>query len=300
MPIPAALSALAQSIRSEGARRHARWDDAAFARFGPRWIGQLWRTLEPQGEQVQARSAGAYLTLVAAGIGAGYLSDNAGLPRTLLEGLVLRAPWWLAATEPASHGRIIASLWNLADGARREALWMEQYLLARLGEIHDPLELPERVLELLRPALEAQPDARWQGPYGVQVINLADSLPAFLPGRISMLTPSLVRIADRRHDAAVGVLLAPVQGQAGQQGGAVPAAVSEATCIGRMQGGEAGAPVRTAAVHVSWGRDHVQVGDTRVPLPLMACEPLHTLALASGHLLAVVATSQRLWLVQSA
>jgi hypothetical protein len=65
-----------------------------------------------------------------------------------------------------------------------------------------------------------------------------------------------------------------------------------------MQGGEVSAPHRSAAVAVSWGRDHVQVGDTRVPLPLMACEPLHTLALASGHLLAVVASSQRLWLVQ--
>jgi hypothetical protein len=290
--LPAALADLAQTIRSEGARRYARWDDAVFAHFGQRPASRLWRVLEKRGPEAQARSSGAYLALVAAGIGAGYLGCGDGPPRTLLEGFLWRVPAWLAATPSADHGLILASLWNLAEGVRHEALWMEQYLLARLPELDDPLTLPQTVVELLRPALEPQPDVRWHGPYAVQVINLAATLPSFLPGALSMLTPSLVRVADRRHEAAVGVLLAPVQGQA------APAAVSATTCIGRMQGAAGGHTPRTAAVPVSWGRDHVQVGDTRVPLPLMACEPLHTLALASGHLLAVVASSQRLWLVQ--
>lgn len=286
--LPRAATVLMESIRADGARRHARWDDEVFARFSARYTLQ-WQALARYGREAQVRSLTAYLTVVAAGIGAGYLTDSS-TGQSLLEGLLGRASAWLARTDPAQHAQIMSAVWNLADGAHCEALWMEQYLQARLGEFNDPLHLQQQAAELLRPALEPQPDTRWQGPYSVATIDLAAVWRSFLPGRISMLTPSLVRIADRRQDTAIGVLLAPA---------AAPGGPSAAACIGRMRGTSAEYPAPSPAVTVRWGRDHVQVGGTRVPLTLMACEPLHTLALASGHLLAVAANSQRLWLVQA-
>lgn len=286
--VPPAAAVLMESIRASGARRHARWDEQVFARYCQQHASRLWEALAPAGAAVQARAVTSYLTVAAAGIGAGYLAEDAA-PPSLLQGLLGLAVGWLSGSAPAQHAQIMTSLWNLADGARREALWMEQYLLARLADFKEPLRLQEQAAQLLRPALEPQPDARWQEPYRVETIPLAQALPSFLPGRISMLTPSLVRIADRRHDTAAGVLLAAA---------AAPGVPQAAACIGRMPGSYAEYPAPAAAVAVRWGRDHVQVGETRVPLPLMACEPLHTLALASGHLLAVVANSQRLWLVQ--
>jgi len=287
--VPPAAAVLMESIRAAGARRHARWDDQVFASYCQQHGSRLWEALAGEGAATQAGSVTSYLTVVAAGIGAGYLAQEGDAPPSLLQGLLGLAVAWLTRSGPAHHAQIMTSLWNLADGARREAQWMEQYLLARLADFHDPLRLQEQAAQLLRPALEPQPDARWQEPYRVETIHLAQGLPSFLPGRISMLTPSLVRIGDRRHDTAAGVLLTAA---------AAPGAPQAAACIGRMPGTHEEYPAPSAAVTVRWGRDHVQVGDTRVPLPLMACEPLHTLALASGHLLAVVANSQRLWLVQ--
>jgi hypothetical protein len=282
------LLSLQGIVRDRSAGTHARWDDELYARLIAGPCGQLWHALETQPEGVRERSVLSFLTLVASGIGAGCISD--GPPRTLLAGLVGNLVPWLLRTDPACHAGIVASIWNLAQGARGEALWMEQYLLARLAELDDPLCLPAQAAQLLRPALEPQPDARWQGPFEAQQIDLAQTLPDFLPGQITMVTPSLARIADRRREVSVGVLLSPWRQET---------PVSSAACIGRMRETQATLPPRIAHVPVSWGRDHVTAGGTRVPLPLMACEPLHTLALASGHLLAVVQSSQRLWLVQT-
>jgi hypothetical protein len=283
MSTAATLAALRESVRTPARGRHARWDDDVFHRWCGWQADFLWSALERAPAEARERSLLSYLDLVAAGIGAGYLVGSEGPPATLLEGFLKHLPQWLSATEPLRHAQIVADTWNLAQGARREALWIEQYLLARLPELDDPLRLPAQVLALLRPALDPQPDAVWSGSYEVSQIDLAAAAPTFLPGQISLLTPSLVRIKDRRQDLAVGVLLS-------RQG--------RSACIGRMEGAHEKAAVRPPQLPVSWGHDHVQVGGTRVPLPLLACEPLHTLALASGHLLAVVASSQRLWLVQ--
>jgi hypothetical protein len=282
------LLALQGIVRDRSVGRHARWDDELYARIvaGPSTL--LWRALEEQPAAVRECSVLSYLTLVASAVGAGCITE--GPPRTLVAGFIGRLVPWLALTDPAHHAGIVANIWNLAQGARGEALWMEQYLLARLAELDDPLRLPEQAAQLLRPALEPQPDARWEGPFEAQQIDLAQTLPDFLPGQITMVTPSLARIADRRHDVSVGVLLSPWRHGT---------CANSTACIGRMQETQATVPPRPAHVPVSWGRDHVTAGGTRVPLPLMACEPLHTLALASGHLLAVVQSSQRLWLVQT-
>lgn len=279
----AQLKLLKESVREQAKRRYARWDERVYEQ----WVWQseyLWSSLEPLSCKARERSALIYLELVAAGIGAGYVGLSDGAPRTLLEAFLGRMPLWFSRAPQDSHATIAATAWNLAEGARREALWMEHYLLARMHEVNDPLTLEQRARELLEPALEPQRDAAWTGPFTVSVIPLSLPQPGFLPGELSMLTPSLVRIADRRRSVSVGVLLAP-QGQS--------------TCIGAMDGAPATDPAPAQSVPVTWGADRVTVAGTTVALPLMACEPLHTLTLASGYLLAVLPNSQRLWVVET-
>jgi hypothetical protein len=277
------LTMLTEGIRAEARQRHARWDDGVFERFVSWQTDYLWRALEKHPEAREG-SIQSYLELVAAGIGAGYLARGEGPPRTLLEVFVGRMPVWLARSTPESHGGIAARAWNLAEGARREAPWIEQYLLARAGELDDPLVLEQKVLELLRPALEPKRAASWMGPFTVTVVDMSQPLPGFLPGELSVLTPSLIRIADRRRRASVGVLLA---------------AGGQSACIGPMEGESAAAPLPAPGVAVAWAGDRVTVAGTTVALPLMAGEPLHTLALGNGYLIAVVRNSQRVWVVET-
>jgi hypothetical protein len=283
------LQALMDGVRASSKQRYARWDDNVFAQVVSWPAGYLWRTLKKQSAKVRDRSVLTYLNAVASGIGSGYVTGEVtaygGTSATLMECFLCRLmPTWLAMSPPKSHAHIAATAWNLAEGARREAAWMEQYLLARAGEFRDPMALEQKAVDLLKPVLEPQRDAAWKGPFKVTVVDPAMHMDGFLPGEISMVTPSLVQVGDRRHKTAVGVLL--VRGTP--------------ECIGRMSGAPAaGAPPSAPAVPVTWAADRVTVADTAVPLPLMGCVPLHTLTLANGFMLAAVQNSQRLWVVET-
>jgi hypothetical protein len=279
-----ALQALIDGVRAESQQRYARWADAVFLRAVSRTASYIWRTLQKQPTKVRERSILIYLNAVASGIGAGYIAAD-GTPSTLMECFLCRQmPAWLAATPPKSHAHIAATAWNLAEGVHREAAWMEQYLLARAGEFRDPMVLEQTAIDLLKPVLEPQRDAAWRGPFKVTVVDISMHMPNFLPGGIAMVAPSLVRIGDRRHKTAAGVLLAR----------------GSPECIGRMTGASAVAvPAAAPAVSVTWAPDRVTVADAVVTLPLMGCAPLHTLTLANGYLLAVVQNSQRLWVVET-
>jgi hypothetical protein len=280
-----ALQALIDGVRAESKQRYARWDDRIFAQAVSWTAGHVWRTLRKEPSKVRERSVLIHLNAVASGIGAGYIATSDGAPRTLMECfLCRRMPVWLATSPPKSHAHIAATAWNLAEGAHREAAWMEQYLLARASEFRDPMALEQTAIDILKPVLEPQRDAAWQGPFKVTVVDISKQVQNFLPGEISMVTPSLVRIGDRRHSTAVGVLLAR----------------GNTECIGRLTGAPAdAAPTSAPAVSVTWAPDRVTVADTVVPLPLMGCAPLHNLALANGYLFAVVQNSQRLWVVET-
>jgi hypothetical protein len=275
------LQALIDGVRAAAKERHARWDDDVFdtsnvARF-------MWQALEKQPVKVRDRSILLYLNLIASAIGAGYL--DGGPRRTLMAGLCMWMPRWLATTHPRDHAKIVATAWNLADGTHHEASWMDQYLLARISEFSDPTALEEKALELMKPVLEPQPDAAWKGPYTVTVLNFGGHVEDFLPGELSAVTPGLIRVQDRRNGRKAGVLLA--------SGG-------KSTCIGAMDGASPDAPSLPAPdISVTWGSDRVTVDGAVIDLPLMACMPLHTLALRNGYLLAAVQNSQRLWVVET-
>jgi hypothetical protein len=280
----ARLQALKDGVRAEARQRYARWDDGVFERAVSWQAGHLWRALEKHPAKVRERSVLAYLNVVASGIGAGYVTFHERAPRTLMEAVCTLMPNWFASTRPAHHAKIAATAWNLADGAHREAAWMEQYLLARVSELDDPMALEEKALKLLKPILEPQRTASWKGPFSVIVVDLARRVSNFLPGEISMIAPGLLRVGDRRNRTSIGVLLA--------RGGA--------KCIGRMDvAPPTAAPMVTPDVAVTWTHDRVTVTGTTVALPLMACTPLHTLALPNGYLVAVLENSQSLWVVET-
>lgn len=280
-----ALQALIDAVRAGSKQRHARWDDGLFETATSWAAGYIWRALKNARQDVRERSVLVYLDSVASGIGAGYIAAAGGPPGTLMQCFLCgMMPNWFSATPPASHAHIAATAWNLAEGARREAVWMEQYLLARASEFRDPMALEKTAVELLKPVIEPQRDAAWQGPFKVMVVDLSARVQNFLPGDISLVTPSLVRIGDRRHETAVGVLLTPGNPQ----------------CIGPMPRAPSPAALSAApAVSIAWAADRVTVANVVVPVPLMGCAPLHTLTLANGYVLAVVQNSQRLWVVET-
>jgi hypothetical protein len=279
--------AIIESVRAEAKQRHARWDDAVFAEYIGWEPGYIWRALDKQSAKIRERSVRIYLNLIASGVSAGYLATRASEPQTLAEFFIsVRMASWLARVPPGKHAEVAATAWNIAEGARNQASWIEQYLLARAREFDDPLKLEQKALELLKPVIEPQADAVWKGPFTVTVIDIGKSIEGFLPGAMSMITPSLIRVEDRRRKSAAGVLLLP--------GG-------ESRCIGRMNGEPSGGGLAAPEPDqtVAWSADSVAVGDAIVELPLMACKPLHTFALPGGYLLAAVQNSQRLWVVET-
>jgi hypothetical protein len=278
--------AIAKEIRADARKRYARWDDAIFETYTIWQPGSIWRALEKQPVAVRERSVRIYLNLVASGIGAGHLAAEADESQTLAEFFIRDCmASWFSSLPPEKHAAVAATAWNLADGARTQGGWIESYLLARSLEFDDPLTLEQTARDLLKPVIEPQADAAWKGPFTVITIDIGEEIEGFLPGAMSMITPSLIRIDDRRRRGAAGVLL--------QSGG-------ESYCIGRMDGAPSVAgqsPELDQAV--VWGPDSVMVGDAVVELPLMACQPLHTLALPGGYLAASAPNSQRIWVVET-
>lgn len=282
------LQKIAAQIAADAKERYARWDDEAFDAYLGWQTNFIWEALSKESARIRERSIRIYLELVVAGIGGGYLTAGYRGARTLTEAFIRDCiPQWFTRSSPDAHAKVATTAWNIAEGARNQAIWLDQYLLARLYDFDDPLMLEQKAVELLKPVIEPPVRAKWAGPFTVTVLDLSEEASGFLPGDMAVVAPSLIRVADRRSGerVAVGVLLLP--------GG-------KSEVIGRMDD-TPDVPDMLPAVDVAltWSADNVAVGSAVVDLPLMACKPLHTLALPSGFLVAAVQNSQRLWLVET-
>jgi hypothetical protein len=276
---------LIQQAREAARVRYARWDDKLFDAFLEDPLDHIWSALKTRPPEHRLASAHTYIDLVAAGIGEGILRRIHGEPSSLLEAFIRdRIPYWFGESAPDRHGKIAASAWNIAAGARVQAGWIDQYLLANLHEFENPMRLKEKAAELLRPVLEDTPAARWNGPCTVAVINLSGSIADFLPGAMTAITPRLVSIADRRHAHRLGILLLP--------NGA-------SRCLGPMRNDGSGQQDEANLPPMHWSAEGVAIGDLKVPLPLTGTLPQETLALPSGYVLASLPNSQRLWVIDS-
>ncbi len=278
-------SALIRQVREAAQARYARWDDKLFDALLEDPLDHIWHALKTRPPEHRLASVRTYIDLVAAGIGEGVMHGIHGEPSSLLEAFIRdKVPYWLGASNPDRHGRIAASAWNIAAGARAQAGWIDQYLLANLREFENPMRIKEKAAELLRPVLEETPAARWNGPGTVTVIALNNSAADFLPGKMTTVTPRLVCIADRRRDFRLGVLLMPD---------------GASRCLGPMRGDGAGMTDDDSLPPIRWTAADVSIGDLRVALPLTGSLPQETLALPSGFLLASLPNSQRLWVIDS-
>jgi hypothetical protein len=249
----------------------------------------IWEDLKKTSAQIRERSLRTYLNLVAAATGAGYLTLSFG-KQTLIDAFIDRIPYWFKDTSPDLHAKIAVTAWNIAEGARNQAIWLEQYLLTRAYEFDDPLTLEQQTLELLKPVLEPSSPAAWKGPFTVKVLDIFET-DRFLPGKISAVTPRFIHVANRlANEQAIGVLLFP-RGESKFIGelndSVVDTESSDSTCQ------------TSPDIPVTWTEKNVTVGKHVVDLPLMGCKPLHTLVLPGGYLVAAVQNSQRLWIVET-
>lgn len=278
-------SALILQVREAARARYARWDDRLFDALLEDPLDHIWHALKTRPPEHRLASVRTYIDLVVAGIGEGVLHGIHGEPSSLLEAFIRdKVPYWFGASNPDRHGKIAASAWNIAAGARAQAGWIDQYLLANLEEFENPMRLKEKAAELLRPVLEETPAAKWNGPCTVTVISLNTIVADFLPGRITAVTPRLVCIADRRRDVRLGVLLMPD---------------GASRCLGPMRDDGTGMANAASLPPIQWTDDNVTIGDLQVALPLTGSLPQETLALPSGYLLASLPNSQRLWVIDS-
>lgn len=278
-------AALIRQSRDAARARYARWDDTLFDALLEDPLDHIWHALKTRPPEHRLASVRTYIDLVAAGIGEGVLHGIQGEPSSLLEAFIRdKVPYWFGESNPDRHGKIAASAWNIAAGARAQAGWIDQYLLANLHEFENPMRLKETAAELLRPVLEETPAARWKGPGTVTVIALNTAVADFLPGRMTAITPRLVCIADRRRGFWLGVLLMPD---------------GASRCLGPMRGDGEGIADDASLPLIRWTAADVSIGDLRVALPLTGSLPQETLALPSGFLLANLPNSQRLWVIDS-
>jgi hypothetical protein len=280
------LQAIVHTSRKVGKESYARWDDLLFDRYLEEHIAPLWSRLERRDSESRPQSLQHYIGMVVAGIGAGYLTAIDGPASSLMEAFLRdRLPWWLIESSRDRHGKIAQSIWNLAEGARKQGLWVEQYLLACVDEFDNPMQLQDKAVELLEPVIRPRPAARWLGPFSATTLDLRSQVEDFLPDQITQINPALIYVSDRRKATRIGVLLLP-------QG--------ESRLVGQMSGDATSAHVPQALdTSIQWGDGHVYIGNERIELPLMGCLPMTTLAVSSGYLIASAENSQRLWILDS-
>jgi hypothetical protein len=284
--IDQSLLSIVHPARKSGKQSYARWNDQLFDMYFEEHISPLWDRLERRDPASRPQSIQHYIDLVVTGIGAGYLTTIDGPASSLMEAFIRdRLPWWFIDSARDRHGKIAQSIWNLADGARKQGLWIEQYLLACVDEFDNPMRLKDKAVELLDPVIKPRQAARWGGPFSVISLDLRSQADDFLPGQITQINPALICISDRRNGMRIGVLLLP-------QG--------ESRLVGQMPG-----VATTETVPIShdtslqWGDGQVQIGNVCVDLPLMGCSPMNTLEVSSGYLIATAENSQRLWIIDS-
>ncbi len=284
--IDQSLLSIVHPARKSGKQSFARWNDQLFDLYFEEHITPLWDRLERRNPESRPQSIQHYIDLVVTGIGAGYLTTIDGPASSLMEAFIRdRLPWWFIDSARDRHGKIAQSIWNLAEGARKQGLWIEQYLLACVDEFDNPMRLKDKAVELLEPVIQPRPAARWLGPFSKTSLDFRTQVEDFLPGTITQINSALISICDRRKEIHIGVLLLP-QGMS--------------RLVGQMSVGVMSAHVAEVPdMLIQWGEGNVSIGNERIELPLMGCSPMNTLAVTSGYLIASAENSQHLWVLDS-
>ncbi len=191
------------------------------------------------------------------------------------------APQGLPALGSAHQLQCLTTLFNLAEGLRAHAGWMDRFVLARAPRALNLEQVEAWLTHELTPLIEPDADVRWHGSWSARWVDCTPFAPDFLPGRMQLITPTVVSVADRRHP---GRALALHVGPGGDH-----------TLLG--EGPTHPDPFDAQAlptVELAPGR--VTVGDQQLALPAVQ-SPREAIAVPSGVVVVSAEDSQRLWLL---
>jgi hypothetical protein len=272
-------------LRRDGPRRFAQWNAELFDTVASGPARALGKELGDSPES--GRVLSGYLQLVQQAIGVGALHQpgtgarwTSFLERCLIE----RIPALLSRVKTGERLALLAKIWNLGEGLRREPAWLDRYVTACAGRLDDLTDVAGFLVRTLDPVLTPAPPAAWRGPFAVTVLDLRPLHEEFLPGEIGLAAPTVLRVEDRRRSGTqLGVLLR-------RDGGS--------ELLGLTEGlGDYTETGEQPAVEFHDGRAAV-AGQT-VELPSLRRCHRHTVARA-GFVAACAPDSQRLWIVESA
>jgi hypothetical protein len=281
------FAALLERAQSEGPRRFAAWNAEAFAAIAGGPARRLWDRLGP-GHPSRGQVMQGYLRLIIEGVGLGFFdraSAAAEASTSLLALCFCRLiPDGLAQIPTSEQLPLMVRLWNLGEGLRLEAAWLDRYIAGATSRITDLLQVEETLVEILEPALAGGGSAEWSGPFSVSVLDTRAITPDFLPGRMHLAAPSLVCVHDRRvADRQLGVLLRPEQESR---------LTDLVDCLGEVAITGARLP------EVALLDRAVRIARTQVALPFVRQPRGHATA-PSGFVVVSAVDSQRLWVVES-
>src|SRR5262245_17546874 len=121
------LERLLDAHRNEGRRRYAAWDGPLYDAVARGPASALWPALagQPDAKSVM----GGYLRLVQEAVGLGYLRQTEDSPTAatcfLERGLVGLVPRLLPQVPADKRLPALVNLWNLGEGLRKEAAWVD-------------------------------------------------------------------------------------------------------------------------------------------------------------------------------
>lgn len=277
------LATLIVSCGEQGRSRFASWRSEVFEDWALHLCPALFFA-----DPLRARDL---LVLLAEGVGLGLLGRREEPPASWLDGMLRGpvVPWLIEALEP-ERAPLLARVWNLGEGAGREAAFIDRYLLARLESFQHPATLSEDLRRELSPLLDAPQPATWQGPYRVCTLDLRKTDDRFLPGALHIVGPRLLAVSDRRRDVVLGVLLGPnapsVLGTIALSAEGLPSGGFSAGAV----------PQRSVPPEIRWASEEVFIADHKVSLPRLL-KPHTSVIAESGYLVATSENSQRLWVV---
>lgn len=278
---------LIAAVAQDGPRRHARWDAAHFQEVADRSGKEVWQAVqtEPQAESVFT----AYLRLVEEALGAGYLrrsaTDGAGTswPNFLSYCLVHLVPVALPRVPERERLPLLAKVWNIGEGLLREPAWVDRYVTACAGSLSELTQLEDFLVRTLEPALAPAKPARWQGPFGLMLLDARQIDDEFLPGEMHLAAPAVVCVHDRRRPQ--------VQLAAFLQHDGRSRFLGVQPCLGHY-------PEPEVLPAMKFTQHRLQVGTHAVDLPLLGRCLGHVLA-GPGFAVVSEVDSQRLWVVET-
>ena len=177
---------------------------------------------------------------------------------------------------------MLARIWNLSEGLRREPGWVGGYVLARASELKSSTTPELFLTNILGPLMQPTATPRWEGPFRVSTLSLRSADEEFLPGDQELVAPSVLVIADRRRPVRIGVHLKKA---------------GHSEILGLFGASE----TYTAACanpEVVWNEDHLLVGPEIVRMPFLR-KPFRWSIVPTGFVVASSQDSQRLWIAET-